>query len=82
MQPAGGLVEEPGPIAERLLDSVGQLGPLLAQPRRQVAEGADGLLPGALGGADGFDRHIVAVGLSQVYDHYIQGIIPATKNET
>ncbi len=56
-----GLVEELGLVRERLLDLVGQLEPLVARPRRQVAQRADGLLPGAFGGADGFDQDIVGV---------------------
>ncbi len=85
----GGLVEELGLVRERLLDLVGQLEPLVARSRRQVAQRADGLLPGAFGRADGFDQDIVGVGLvlvapcglSKVHDHYIQDIILAIKNE-
>ncbi len=57
----GGSLEELGLVRERLLDLVGQLEPLVARPRRQVAQRADGLLPGAFGGADGFDQDIVGV---------------------
>ena len=61
----------------------------MARPRRQIAEGADGLLPGPLGCAQGFDQDMVGVGLllvapcglSPVHDHYIRDIILAIGNE-
>ena len=43
-------------------DLVRQLKPVLARARAQVAERADHLLAGPLGGADGLDQQVIGIG--------------------
>ncbi len=59
-------LEQIGLTDQGILDLARQLEPLLARPRTEIAERADGLLTRSLGGVDRLDQQVVRVGRALV----------------
>jgi len=59
-------IEQVALTDQRVLDLAGELEPLFARARAEIAERADGFLPRSFGGVDGFDQHVIDVALAFV----------------